>query len=438
MKLKIFFTLASLLLTIAFFFVVNRTNVHSQSPTPTPQPSPSTPQSAGFCDNNDRPFGDVQVMNIVPPPGYPEGVIVSDDHKRIYVAAGVNPESTEGQDVPAPSQEQSVIYEYDRCTGALLRGIPILGQAPVNPRAISHLTFDNKNRLYVLEFQRGIIRINLDSGTQELYAVKAPDLKPCGGSGQTGLPCSPTTTDQRPVMNESVFDSDGYLYFTDSFQATIFRVPPTGPLPRTPEIWFQSRAFDAQGGFGLNGIAIDKGRQLIYVNVTSDSSFSKAGVYTIPLVDHPLESDLRLFHLYSNARGDTPDGMAFSSTGNLYVNFATPGPPTGDGGGVSVLNECGEEVALIKNPQIFDSPACVAFDQKGNLLVTNHSFFNGNRAKMQLLNVFVDENGQNLYEPNVDRNGNLNNNSNTPGRNPVPPQCRNTTPSPTPSPRPTP
>lgn len=81
----------------------------------------------------------------------------------------------------------------------------------------------------------------------------------------------------------------------------------------------------------------------MYVNVTSDSlGFSKAGVYTIPLVDRPLKSDLRLFHLDSNARGDFPDGMAFSTSGNLYVAFATPGPPTGDGGGISVLNECGE------------------------------------------------------------------------------------------------
>lgn len=67
--------------------------------------------------------------------------------------------------------------------------------------------------------------------------------------------------------------------------------------------------------------------------------------------------------------------------------------------------------------------------------MSNHSFFNGNRAKMQLLNVEVDDNGLDLYEPNVDHDGNLLNNRNTPARNTVPPQCGNAsaTPSPTPA-----
>lgn len=373
-------------------------------------------QSQNFCDNSDRAFGDARVLAQVPdPPGYPEGIAVSDDHKRIYVAAGVNPQSTEGQDVPVSNNEdQSMIFEYDRCTGALLRSIPIQGQLPVNPRAVSHLAFDNKNRLYVPEFQRGILRLNLDSGLQELYASKLPDLKPCGlASNVPGAPCSPTTTDQRPVMNEMFFDRDGYLYITDSFQATIFRVPPFGALPRTPQIWFQSRALDAQGAFGANGIRFNRKDQKIYFAITSDSAFSRAGIYTLPRVDFPTEADLKLFHLYNNAAGELPDGIAFGNTGLLYVAFAEPGPPLGTGGGISILREDGTEKARIKNPLIFDAPAVIAFNGKGSIVVTNHSFFNGNPAKFQVLDVFVDDHEQNLYQPNVDRNGNPTNNNGT-------------------------
>lgn len=115
-------------------------------------------------------------------------------------------------------------------------------QRPVNPRAVSHDAFDGRGRLYVLEFQDGIFRLNLDAeNSQQLYASRFPDLRPCpGGVVVPGVACSPTLTDERPIMNEAAFDANGNLYVSDSNQATIWVVRPRGPLPRQAEIYFRS------------------------------------------------------------------------------------------------------------------------------------------------------------------------------------------------------
>ena len=76
--------------------------------------------------------------------------------------------------------------------------------------------------------------------------------------------------------------------------------------------------------------------------------------------------------------------------------------------GISILNPDGTEAARIKNPllsptQPFDAPANLAFDGKGNVLVTNHAFATGLLLpkQFQVLKVFVDDLGAPLVTPVV-------------------------------------
>ena len=71
-----------------------------------------------------------------------------------------------------------------------------------------------------------------------------------------------STLPRRYLINDLAFDKNGYLYVTDSFQATIWRVPPGGGAP---QVWFQNAAID--GPFGPNGVRIDKKSEKLYFTV---------------------------------------------------------------------------------------------------------------------------------------------------------------------------
>src|SRR5512146_3209694 len=111
------------------------------------------------------------------------------------------------------------------------------------------VAFGPDGKLYVIEPFVGVIRMDLDSrNTQSVYAA----FTPTGPS----------------LLNDLAFDGDGNLYVTDSFQATIFRVPAGGG---TPVVWFSDSrlAGDPSVGFGANGIRIDQTNKKIYVSVTA-------------------------------------------------------------------------------------------------------------------------------------------------------------------------
>ena len=177
------------------------------------------------AETTDRAFGDVQILATVPfPPGFPEGIAVNGD--KIYVAG---PASFDTAGTPA-----SKVFAYDAKTGELLRTYEIEGELTQFPHANSCIAFDAEGRLYVVNLQLGIVRIDLGSGAQEIYAAPLPDLLPCSQT-QSG-PCSPTAINLPPLPNDIAFDAAGNLYLTDSFQATIWRIAPGGGLP---QIWFQ-------------------------------------------------------------------------------------------------------------------------------------------------------------------------------------------------------
>src|SRR5262249_3945633 len=105
-----------------------------------------------------RPLGDSKVIAKVPFPGYPEGILVHDD--IIYVSG------------PAAFgfSEPSKIFGFARRTGALVKTITIQNQ--VGPiKAISCIAADENENLYVADEGQGILKINLNTGQQSVYAA---------------------------------------------------------------------------------------------------------------------------------------------------------------------------------------------------------------------------------------------------------------------------
>lgn len=338
------------------------------------------------AEDTNRPFGDVQVLATVPfPPGFPEGIAVNGD--KVYVAG---PASFDTAGTPA-----SKVFAYDLKTGELLRTYEIQGELTQFPHANSCIAFDSAGRLYVVNLQLGIIRLDLGSGAQQAYAPPLPNLLPCS---QAPAPCSPTFLDSPPLPNDIAFDSNGNLYLTDSFQATIWRIPSGGGQP---QIWFQDSRLDTP--FGANGLRLSPDNTKIYFAVTADGvgpfgNFLGGKIYTLPLVSNPVAADLQTFYQYN---GEAPDGIAFGKSGNLYVALAAP-----FNSGVSILGPNANEVARLTNPvgsPIFpyDSPANIAFGKQGTILLTNHAFATAIPANFTVLNVFVDDKEEPLVKPSI-------------------------------------
>ena len=260
----------------------------------------------------------------------------------------------------------------------------IEGQPALGLHAQSCITADNDGNLYVVDEQLGIVKINVQSGYQSIYA--APFYPVFASAFAPPAPLLP---------NDLAFDKNGYLYVTDTFQATIWRVPPGGGAP---QVWYQSSAID--GAFGPNGVRVDAKSNKLYFSVTFNG-LGQGFIYTLPLIDNPTDSDLQLFHTYNPGAG--PDGIAFSKSGNLYVALAGYSQ-------ISVLGPDGSELAVYSGPRQgtggplpWANPANIAFnDQAGTLLVTNHASLTGLPDPSPLFAVFdvyVNEKAGKLWGP---------------------------------------
>src|SRR5262249_37250920 len=173
------------------------------------------------------------------------------------------------------------ILAYDIRTGDFIREYVVQGQDLGKEHVVAGIAFDKDDRIYAVDTQQGIIRLTLDGQSQEVYASPLPDLPTCS-SVSTGTPCSPTLADNIPIPNDIAFDDNGNLFWTDSFQATIWRVPKGGGQP---QIWFQDSRLDSPF-FGPNGLRIDPEGNKIYFAQTV--TFTGTGrIWTLPLVDHP-------------------------------------------------------------------------------------------------------------------------------------------------------
>jgi sugar lactone lactonase YvrE len=304
-----------------------------------------------------RPLGDSKVLTAIPAlPGYPEGIAV---HEGLVYVSGPANFGVPGNFIP------SKIFAFDEDTGALVKTITIQGQTgPLN--ALSCIAFGEDDNLFVVDEGLGVLKINVETGQQSVYAAPFYPVFQ-----------SPFNPPAPFLINDLAFDKNGYLYLTDSFQATIWRVPPGGGAP---QVWFQNAAID--GPFGPNGVRVDKKSEKLYFTVTFDGS-GIGYVYTLPLIDNPTLSDLHVFHTYNFAdTGSGPDGIAFGKSGNLYVALAGTSK-------ISVLNPDGTEQTKYSGPARNPSdpahdplpwanPANIAFNRKTkSLLVTNHASLTG-------------------------------------------------------------
>lgn len=118
----------------------------------------------------------------------------------------------------------------------------------------------------------------------------------------------------------------------------------------------------------------------------------------LALVTSPTGSDLQVFHQYN---GEAPDGIAFGRSGKLYVALAAP-----FNSGVSILQPDGTEEGQLHNPSgssifPYDSPANIAFNKHGSLLLSNHAFATGIPSNFTVLGVFVDDKESPLVRPNL-------------------------------------
>ena len=328
-------------------------------------------------------FGDARILAQFPgDPGFPEGVAVRKG--RVYAAGA----ATFGTTGAGPS----TVMTYDRATGATIARTDAVGENLLAEHADSSIAFDKSGRLYVLNTQLGVYRLNPKTGAQEPYASAFPDLLPCAPV-ISPAPCSPTPANQPPIPNDIAFAPDGSAYVTDSMQATIWRIPPGGGAP---QIWFQDERL-ASPYIGVNGLRLSPAGDRVFVTVTVDLQ-GNPSIYSLPLVAKPTASQLTLFHRFD--AGELPDGIAFGSTGDLYVAMAGPGSS-----GVLILRPDGTQRARLGNPQgsltePYDGPANIAFDGAGNILLTNHAPFTGVALKkFSIVDVEVGDPGAPLFTP---------------------------------------
>lgn len=313
-------------------------------------------------------------------PPFPEGIVA--DRNRIYVAGPASFGTNEGR----PSE----VRVFHRITGKYITTILLKGEKLSEIHGVGGVTVDRQHRIYVVSNQLGIVRLSPfgNDYEQEIYSPVLPEIA-CNPALPPSLPCS--------LPNELTFGLDGYLYCSDSFQNTIFRVPPGGGIA---EPWFHSDRLAGSASallpIGPNGIKIIPDGTEIYIAVTTSNSAPGGTIYRLPLVDTPNEKDLKVFHQYT--QGEMPDGIAFGKSGKLYVALQSPSE-------ISILTPDGKEGLRLKGPTnspiAYDTPADFAFDGKGSILVTNHALFSGNPASFAILKVFVNDRGVEVDIPHL-------------------------------------
>jgi sugar lactone lactonase YvrE len=310
-------------------------------------------------------LGDSKVVAPVPLPGFPEGIATRGN--RFYVSGPA------AFGLPLGS---AFVHAYDLRTGTLEATYPIrITNSLAGMSAASCAAFGPDGRLYVIEPFIGVIRMNLDTGnTQSVYSA----FTPTGPS----------------LLNDLAFDDDGNLYVTDSFAATIYKVPAGGGAP---ELWFTDPALAGSPliPFGVNGIRIDKNNKKVYLSVTVDATLNGV-IYRLPLVASPVAGELEVL---ASLGFTGPDGIAFGKSGKLYVSEALSKT-------IKVLNPDGSLNAVYAGPALnppgspipWTNPANIAFnDQEGTLLVTNHaSLVLVDPSLFVVFDVFVNDKGSPL------------------------------------------
>jgi sugar lactone lactonase YvrE len=333
---------------------------------------PRVPERCGN-DPGLETYMEVELFAVTPPHEHPEGVAIRDGIVYVSTTAGLDAATEPSSGSPFP------IYRFDLCTGEEL------GSMLVDSTGIGHagLAWDAEGRLYSIDTGGSVLRIDVESGSVEVYATIAnvPVCTPLITSQ-----CSAALVDRPPLPNDLAFDAAGNLYVTDSFQAAIFRVAPGGG---TGTVWFTDGRLDS-ALLGPNGIRVNPDETHILFGVTDDLN-NDAVLFRIPLVDNPDPEQLGEVGRWP---GGGQDGLTLGAEGLIYVSLYAHNE-------IRVLTENGTELAVITN-DMFDEPATMAFDDANRALINpSHAFLNLDDTPRPINRVFVDDTAWPLLEPSI-------------------------------------
>jgi sugar lactone lactonase YvrE len=334
---------------------------------------------------------DVKVLARVPDPGYPALSLVA-PNRTIYVGTFTN---AQGNDT-GPSKVFAFAPD-----GQLQREYTIEGQETGVSNGVQVAAIDAKGRLYLLDQHPSrVLILDPATGKQTTYAT-FKDVPPCLPGAATG-DCSATTTDNEPEPDYGAWGTDGSLYVTDYTQGLIWRVPPGGG---EAVIWLTDPYLDG-AEFGPAGIVLMPDHKTLMVS-TSAGGIATGGdpttgkLYTVPIGGDGKPGALK--QIYESGPREAPDGFALAASGNIYLSLVGPGANQ-----LVQIAPDGKELARVPgsaaaNAQMevpFDSPSSVQIDGE-RLIVTNDSFFSGDKSHMVLFDVFAAEPGEPVYVPGV-------------------------------------
>jgi hypothetical protein len=342
--------------------------------------------AAGAAGAAPRARGDVQVLALIPTPGFPAlpHLMGGDIYEGTY-------------DNPAGSSRPSRVFEFTD-GGELLNSWTVSGQDVSKPHGVQVAANDARGRLLLLDKTSGrIIRLDPRTGAQTLYA-RVPDLPTCSNA-PSGTPCSPAILDLAPMPDYAAWGPDGSLYVTDYQQAVIWRIPPGGG---TAQIWLADRRLDG-GPFGTACLVMMPDHRTLLFDQASNGGLGATNpttgkVYEVPIEpgDHPGA----LKQLWESGPADAPDGCVLARSGHIYVALV------GESNQIVELDAAGHELTRFgqqytgtNNSSVpFDSPSGLAY-LGTDLIVANQSYFADSAANQALLNVETLEPGMPSYVP---------------------------------------
>ena len=275
----------------------------------------------------------------VPAPGSPWGVAIDGDTVFVSTAAVMD----------HPTEDWR-IFAFGRLTGkeAKTRTVTVPRLRAVSAMGLGGAAFDASGRLYVIDMNGRVLRVDLRKKRSEVYAT-VPLL---------------TSVDWIVTMPfDLTFDRSGNLYIADGGTPVVWRVPP-GPAGRDAELWFQDLALQGQPGWsGLHSMALAPDGRHLYLGMCQNkdpASTSRSIIYRLPVED-PTAGDLEEFATYTGAPlGPCPNGLAFGRSGNLYVALTETSE-------IQVIRRDGKLVQRIAA----ESPTGLALDRTGNLFISS-------------------------------------------------------------------
>lgn len=214
----------------------------------------------------------------IPNPGHAEGIAVAPNDN---IAVGTF--NFDGQ---------SHVFVFDK-HGNPIRNIPI---TDIVPSALLGVIWQGKDIL-AADFNNGrILRVTPDNKVSVF--AKLPDLPLL----------SPGPASQPPAPNGFDFDKEGNLYVSDSFQAVIWKITPSGKV----DVWLQDASLISTQAlpFGANGITFTPQYDALLVANSGEGTIVKIAV----------NPDGSAGAISTFASGITvPDGIAFGPDGNLWI-----------------------------------------------------------------------------------------------------------------------